>query len=178
MLHLSGKSNPWSSEYQEYPTIFPSWLHFWNTYIFWNESLLNMIKWMQLGNYLYINWTNTVKEECFTVPFLKYKNVSIIIIPFSLFINFTTFINLTLWMNWLWADSSKTESKRRQVKRDEVSIKTILFVILFRLNVLKDKHLNDLKNAGQRNGKMWLSQNTRIAGQYGFKNVSYSAFFI
>ena len=27
---------------------------------------------------VYIYWTNTVKEQCFTVPFLKYKNVSII----------------------------------------------------------------------------------------------------
>ena len=42
------------------------------------EVILNMIKWMQWGNYLYIYWTNTVKEQCFTVPFLKYKNVSII----------------------------------------------------------------------------------------------------
>ena len=33
---------------------------------------------MQWGNYLYIYWTNTVKEKCFIVPFLKYKNVSII----------------------------------------------------------------------------------------------------
>ena len=40
MLNLSDKSNPWSSEYQEYPTLMHSLLHFWNTYISWNESYI------------------------------------------------------------------------------------------------------------------------------------------
>ena len=101
-------------------------------YVFWNGNY-NMIKLMRWCNYLYIYmyWTNTVKIPCFIMPCLKYQNVSIIhhswfpVYPFYPLYQPHTLNKSAL--SWLRQDS-KSEATG---KRDEVPVKTGLFVIFF-----------------------------------------------
>ena len=81
------------------------------------------------------------------MPFLKYKNVSIIdhsFLPVYQHYNFYQPHTLNKLALSLLKRDTKSEDQVK-LKRDEVSIKAGLFLILFTLNVLNDKHFNVFK---------------------------------